>query len=120
MGASMVWEVGSFCSALCGRCTLRAGLSFFFDVFDVFDALLFNDFLPGAIIVVVFGKWSAKNPSGRPGDFPTSNHRDMASLRSSIEPHAATSKVADTAISRTSATRAHARIVTSGFILVDP
>src|SRR6516165_3886330 len=105
----MVWEVGSFWSALCGRCTLPAGLSFFFDVFDVFDvfdSLLFNDFFPGAIIVVVFGKWSAKNPSGRPGDFPTSNHRDVASLRSSIEPHAATSKVAGTAISRTSVTRA--------------
>jgi hypothetical protein len=113
----MVWEVGSFCSAVCGRCTLLAGLSFF-DVFDALLASFFNDFF-GGIIGVVFGKWSAKNPPGRPEDFPASNHRDMASLRSSIALHAARPKLADTAI-RTSATRAHARIDTRGFIVADP
>jgi hypothetical protein len=110
----MVWEVGSFCSAVCGRCTFLAGLSFFFDVFDPllasFFASFFNDFF-GGIIGVAFGKWSAKKPPGRPRDFPTSNHREGASLRSSIAPHAARPKLADTAI-RTSATRAHARIDT--------
>jgi hypothetical protein len=93
-------------------------LRLFFEVFDALLASVFNDFF-GGIIGVVFGKWSAKNSPGRPGDFPTSNHWDMASLRSSIAPQAARLKLADTAIAA-SATRAHARIDTRGFIVADP
>src|SRR5580704_9271243 len=100
----MVWEVGSFCSAVCGRCTLVANLSFFF---GALLASFFNDF-SGGIIGVACGRASAL--PDRPGD-PTSNHRDAASLRSSIAPHAARPKPADTII-RTNATRAQARINT--------
>ena len=71
-GASVVLEVGSFFSAVCGRCPLLAGLSFFF------DALLasFLDGFAGGRIGVTSGKSSANAPRP-PGVFPMSNHRDM-------------------------------------------
>src|SRR5436190_23907348 len=111
----MVWVVGSFCSAVFDRCTLLlANLSFFF---DALLASFFNDFLDsGVIIGVAWGRASAL--PGRPGD-PTSNHRDTVSLKSSIAPHAARPKLADTII-RTSATRAQARIGTQRLIVADP
>src|SRR6516164_8750809 len=107
----MVWEVGGFRSAVCGRCTLVANLSFFF---DALRASFFNDF-SGGIVGVACGGASAL--PGRPGD-PASNHRDMVSLRSSIAPHAARPRLADTII-RTSATRAQARIGTQRLIVAD-
>jgi hypothetical protein len=106
-GASVVLEVGSCFAAVCGRCTLLAGLSFFF-----FDALLasFLDGFAGGRIGVTSGKSSANAPRP-PGVFPMSNHRKTASFRSSIDPQPARPKLADMAI-RTSATRAQARIET--------
>jgi len=68
----VVLEVGSFFSAVCGRCPLLAGLSFFF------DALLasFLDGFSGGIIGGASGNLLANTP-GPPGVFPMSNHRDM-------------------------------------------
>ena len=110
----MVWEVRGFCSAVCGRCALVANVSFFF---EALLASFFNDFLDsGAIVAVAWGRESAL--PGRPGD-PTSNHRDTVSLRSSIAPHAARLRLADTVI-KTSATRAQARIGTKRLIVADP
>src|SRR5215468_5555925 len=109
----MVWEVGRFSSPVRCRCTLVANLSF---VFDALLASFFNDF-PGGILVGVACGGASTLPV-RPGD-PTSNHRDAVSLRSSIAPHAARPKLADTVI-RTSATRAQAPTDTRGLIVADP
>ena len=102
--ASVESEVDSFFSTVCGRCTLL--LSFFF---DALLAPFFNGF-SGGIIGFASGKSSENTP--RPlGDFPTSNHRETAALRSSIALHAARPMLAETA-TKTSATRAQARIDT--------
>src|SRR6516162_6335601 len=108
----MVREVGSFCSAVCGRRTLVANLSFFF---DAWLASCCNDFLDSGVIIGVAEGRASALPGG-PGD-PTSNHRNTVSLRSSIVPHAARPQLAT--IIRTSATRVQTRIRTQRLIVAE-
>jgi hypothetical protein len=101
-------EIGGFfggSTTVCGRCSLRAVLAFFFGAlltsFGIFSSGSTGDAsgaLPG-------------NTPPSPGKFAVSNHLEMLALRSSIAAHPARPKLADTAI-ETSATRAHARIDT--------
>jgi hypothetical protein len=110
--ASVESEIGGFfgVSTVCGRCTLRAGLFFFFAALACFlDGLLASPF---GVFSAGIRAASCKSAGPRPPrKFPLSNHRDMASFRSSIAPHPARPKLADTAI-ETSATRVQARIDT--------
>jgi hypothetical protein len=107
--ASMESGIGGFfggSTTVCGRCSLRAGLSFgcgrgLLGSFGVFS---------GGAIGVASGNSSANNPRP-PGSFSDSTHRKKASFSSSIAAHPARPKLADMAI-ETSATRAQVHIDT--------
>jgi hypothetical protein len=101
-GSATVFLGGS--ATVCGRCSLRADLTCFF------DGLLasFFDGFSGGITGVASGKSSSNSPRSL-GSFPDSTQRKKASFSSSIAAHPARPKLADAA-TRTSATRARARV----------
>jgi hypothetical protein len=98
-------EIGGFLggsTTVCGFCSLRAVLIFFFgaleDTFGIFSGATSGDSggVPG-------------NPATSSGEFAVSNQREMLAFRSSIAAHPPIPKLAERAI-ETSATRARARI----------
>jgi hypothetical protein len=98
-------EIGGFLggsATVCGGCSLRAVLIFFFgaleDTFGIFSGATSGD--SGAV---------PGNPATSSGKFAVSNQREMLALRSSIAAHPPIPKLAERAI-ETSATRARARI----------
>ena len=99
-------EIGGFLrgsTTVCGGCSLRAVLIFFFgalgDAFAIFSgATTTGD--SGAV---------PGNPTPSSGKFAVSNQREMLAFRSSIAAHPPIPKLAERAI-ETSATRARARI----------
>jgi len=99
-------EIGGFLrgsTTVCGGCSLRAVLIFFFgalgDAFAIFSgATTTGD--SGAV---------PGNPTPSFGKFAVSNQREMLAFRSSIAAHPPIPKLAERAI-ETSATRARARI----------
>ena len=99
-------EIGGFLggsATVCGFCSLRAVLIFFFGALgDSFG--IFSDATPRGDSGAVPG-----NPTPSFGKFPVSNQREMLAFRSSIAAHPPIPKLAERAI-ETSATRARARI----------
>lgn len=99
-------EIGGFLggsATVCGFCSLRAVLIFFFGALgDSFG--IFSDATPRGDSGAVPG-----NPTPSFGKFAVSNQREMLAFRSSIAAHPPIPKLAERAI-ETSATRARARI----------
>jgi len=99
-------EIGGFLggsATVCGFCSLRAVLIFFFGALgDSFG--IFSDATPRGDSGAVPG-----NPTPSSGTFAASNQREMPAFRSSIAAHPPIPKLAERAI-ETSATRARARI----------
>ena len=102
--ASVEAETGGFfrSSTVCGRCSLLAALSFFFDALLASSPKIFSGGRPTA----TSGKPPESFPSCPPSDFSVA--KDIVSFSSSIE-HPARPKLANTAI-KTSTSRAQARI----------
>ena len=99
-------EIGGFLggsTTVCGDCSLRAVLIFFFgaleDIFGIFSGATTGGDCGAA----------AGDPAPSSGKFAVSSHREMLALRSSIAAHPPIPKLAERAI-ETSATRARARI----------